>query len=90
MKEDTDLTLLTLSTLCPLLMLAYEECMFEQIAASVSFWLSAANMLLIACYHLVFDLTTYPTWVAADVCVRSVCTWLQVPADIFLFNPGKP
>lgn len=37
MKEETDLTLLTLSTLCPPLMLAYKERMFEQIAACVSF-----------------------------------------------------
>lgn len=64
--------------------------MFEQIPACVSFWHSAANMVFIACYCLVFDLTTYPPRVTADVCVRIACTWLLVHTDIFPFNLGKP
>lgn len=47
-------------------------------------------MVFIACYCLVFDLTTYPPWVTADVCVRIACTWLLVHTDIFPFNLGKP
>lgn len=51
---------------------------------------SAAEILLVACYCLVFDPPTCPTCVTSDVSLRRVYACMQVPADILLFNPGKP
>lgn len=47
---------------------------------------SAAEMLLVACYCLVFDPPTHPTCVTSDVSLRRVCACIQVPADILFLT----
>lgn len=86
MKEDRDLTWpsLPLTAVAVQGMCVWTDCCLCQLLTL------SCNMLFIAYYCLVFDLTTGPTWVTSDVSVRSVYTWIQVPADIVLFNSGKP